>query len=126
MENFSVILRQTLEDRGITQKFLADKAGTTEATISRYILGRNHPDAGIIIKIAQALDVSMDYLCGLTDNMTPKESLGPELQLLIRCYTRADERDKGTIWHMLERYMTSEEKDRPISSYFGVKTGSRG
>ena len=115
---FSTILRELLSSRGISQKWLADEAETTEATISRYMAGKTQPEINIVVKIANALRVSVDYLCGLTDSPTPKESLGPELHLLMRCYDRADAHDKKTLWTILERYMTAEEKERPISSIF--------
>ena len=38
--NFSNILRELLASRGVSQKWLADEAKTTEATISRYIAGK--------------------------------------------------------------------------------------
>ncbi len=115
---FSNILRELLSSRGISQKWLADEADTTEATISRYIAGKNQPEINIVVRIAKALRVSVDYLCGLTDSPTPKESLGPELHLLMRCYDRADSHDKKTLWTILERYMTLEERERPLSSSF--------
>ena len=120
MDNFtfSTILRELLSSRGISQKWLADEAETTEATISRYMAGKTQPEINIVVKIANALRVSVDYLCGLTDSPTPKESLGAELHLLMRCYDRADAHDKKTLWTILERYMTTEEKERPISSSF--------
>jgi transcriptional regulator with XRE-family HTH domain len=124
---FANTLRELLTSRGISQKWLADEAKTTEATISRYISGKNQPEINIVINIAQALNVSMDYLCGLSDSPTPKESLGAEMQLLMRCYSRADTHDKKTIWTILERYMKADEKESPISSSFtedwNVRTG---
>jgi transcriptional regulator with XRE-family HTH domain len=114
--HFSYTLRDILNSRGASQKWLAEEAKTTEATISRYIAGKNQPEISIVSNIAQALNVSMDYLCGLCDTPTPRESLGAELQLLLRCYGRADSHDKKTLWTILERYMTSEEKERPMSS----------
>lgn len=124
---FSYTLRELLASRGISQKWLADEAKTTEATISRYIAGKNQPEINIVVNIAQALNVSMDYLCGLCDTPTPKESLGAEVHLLMRCYDRADAHDKKTIWTMLERYMTAGEKDSPISSSFtGTGTARTG
>ena len=122
---FSATLREILNSRGISQKWLADEAKTTEATISRYVAGRNQPEINIVVNVAKALGVSMDYLCGLTDTMVPKESLGQEIHLLLRCYDRADTHDKRTMWTLLERYMTPEEKERPISSSFTETTGSR-
>jgi transcriptional regulator with XRE-family HTH domain len=124
---FAGLLRDILNSRGINQKWLADETGATEATISRYMAGKHQPEINIVVAISKALGVSMDYLCGLTDLQTPKESLGAELHLLMRCYKRADIRDKKIMWTMLERYMTAEEKEGPFSSSFAekpdVKTG---
>jgi transcriptional regulator with XRE-family HTH domain len=124
---FSSILRDMLQSRGISQKWLAVEAATTEATISRYISGQTQPEINIVVRIAKALRVSVDFLCGLTDSPIPKESLGAEIMLLMRCYDRADAHDKKTLWTILERYMTAAEKDSPISSSFDgsgtVRTG---
>ena len=122
---FSSIVRELITSRGISQKWLADEAETTEATISRYVSGKTQPEINIVVKIAKALKVSVDYLCGLTDSPIPKESLGAELQLLMRCYERADKHDKKTLWTILERYMTPAEKESPISSSFDGKGAAR-
>ena len=115
---FATILREHIKSRGINQKWLADEASTTEPTISRYLKGVNQPEINIMVRIAKALNVSVDFLCGLTNLPSPKESLGLENHMLIRCYERADNRDKKIIWSILEGYMTSEEKESPFS--FGI------
>ena len=113
-------LREIIKSRGINQKWLADRAETTEPTISRYLKGATQPEINIVMRVAKALDVSMDYLCGLTNLPEPKESLGLENYILIRCYERSDSRDKKIIWSVLEGYMTSEEKENPFSSGIDV------
>ncbi|MCL1986710.1 MAG: helix-turn-helix transcriptional regulator [Firmicutes bacterium] len=118
---FSNILRELLDTRGISQKWLADMADATEATISRYVAGKVQPEINIVVRIAEALNVSVDYLCGLTDMPIPKEKLGPELNLLMQCYNRADMHDRKTIWTMLERYMKPNEKENPMSTTFEGK-----
>ena len=107
-------LRELIKYRGINQKWLADNAETTESTISRYLKGENQPEINIVMRIAKALNVSMDYLCGLTNMEVPKESLSAEQIVLLRCYDRADARDKKTIWTILERYMTEAEKESDL------------
>ena len=102
---FSKILRNLLDSRGVSQKWLAEEAETTEATISRYVSGKTQPEITIVVKIPSALRVSMDYLCGLTNMPTPKESLDTDLQLLLHCYEKADPRDRKIIWTILERHM---------------------
>ena len=103
--SFRSILKDQLNFRGMTQKQLAGEIGTTESTISRYISGIHTPDITVAAKIAEALGVSVDYLCGLTDIPSSKESLGAENLSLMRCYNKADDRDKKVIWAILEIYL---------------------
>ena len=51
MKNFSNILYNLLKQRGMTQKLLAEKAHTTEATISRYLSDtKRMPRADLVIR----------------------------------------------------------------------------
>ena len=59
-------IRNILEERGISQKQLANTVGVTPATLSRWITGETEPPAlGIIAEMAKALNVSADYLLGM-------------------------------------------------------------
>jgi transcriptional regulator with XRE-family HTH domain len=49
-------------ERKITQKQLAELTGLTEAGISRYISGQRLPRIDILLKIADALGCTLDYL----------------------------------------------------------------
>ena len=100
MHNFSTILYNILKQRGITQKTLAEMAHTTEATM---------PRADLVVSIANALDVSTDYLLGLTSNPA-RVMLSKENDDLIRYYSCASESDKKVIWAVLEKYKTTEYK----------------
>ena len=64
-------LRRKLD---ITQKQLAEKAGITEASLSRYENNLREPKAEIIIKLAIALETSADFLLGRTNNPSPGTS----------------------------------------------------
>lgn len=108
--SFSDNLSRIMEARGINQKWLADEAHTTEATISRYVNGVHKPNIDIIVDIAKALGVSVDYLLGLTSVATSKEERNPEFRLLTSCYDKSSDRDRKLIWGILEEYMTSEER----------------
>ena len=110
MINFSENLSQIMKARGINQKWLADAANITEATISRYVNGVHKPNIDIVVDIAKALGISVDYLLGLTSVSAYKEERNPELYLLTSCYKKATERDRKLIWGILEDYMTAEEK----------------
>lgn len=61
---FTKRLNQTLQKQNITQKQLSELTGITEQSISRYVNGSRTPGTPELIKIADALDVSIDYLLG--------------------------------------------------------------
>ena len=62
-------LKRAIKLRGYTQEKLAEKCGITEVTLSRYVRGGREPRAGAIRKIAEILNVSADWLLGLSDEM---------------------------------------------------------
>ena len=72
---FSNRLSEAIEARGVTQKWLAEKSFTTEATISRYVKQVNNPAVlTILADIARALEVSSDFLIGLTNIPDEKDT----------------------------------------------------
>lgn len=68
MENkYSIRLKNLLEELNIKQNELAQKSQVTEATISNYISGKQLPKLGVVERIADTLNVSVDYLLGKSD-----------------------------------------------------------
>jgi transcriptional regulator with XRE-family HTH domain len=64
MKEFGNRLYTCLFDFGWTQKRLADETGITPVSIGRYINGQRTPKLSDAIRIADALCVSLDWLCG--------------------------------------------------------------
>lgn len=56
----------------LSQTDLAKKVGTIAVTIGRYERSEIKPSIDIATKIADALDVSLDYLVGSTDEVLEK------------------------------------------------------
>lgn len=67
MENLRIIR----DKRNITQLNLSVKIGVAQETISGYEMGKSFPSADILIKMADTLNTSVDYLLGRTDNDRP-------------------------------------------------------
>lgn len=65
--SFGQRLKKVLAERGMMQKELAEKIGVNEMAISRYIHGGRMVSVSILIDICKALNVSADYLLGLTE-----------------------------------------------------------
>lgn len=110
MADFSTRLKDIIEAKGISQAWLAEKAETTEATISRYISGVHKPNLEIVAKIAKALNVSIDYIMDLSLSPAPYAEPEKDIVILANAYRRADSDHRNILWSVLDMYLTPEEK----------------
>ena len=62
LEQFGENLERMIRECGYSQRELADQAGISESTLSRYIHGMQVPRATILVNIAYVLDCSLDDL----------------------------------------------------------------
>ena len=61
---FGEILENTLKEKGMTQKQLAEKANITESAVSHYVKGDREPRGATIGAIAGVLGVTAGFLLG--------------------------------------------------------------
>ena len=59
------------KERNLSQNVLAEKLNVTRKTVIDWESSRCLPSFDSIIALAYALDVSTDYILGLTDDPTP-------------------------------------------------------
>jgi transcriptional regulator with XRE-family HTH domain len=71
MEN-KTKLKEIRESRGISQRELARRVGTSSSLISRYEKGTSMTDE-TIKKMCKALEVNADYFLGLTEENNEKD-----------------------------------------------------
>ena len=116
-ENLRTVIRQ----RGVTQGWLAEKADTTEATASRYLTGVHSPRIELIARMAMALNVSVDYLLGLSESSIPNQPPTPEMRAIISSYSRANTFTRKMVWMQLEPAMTDDEKSA-MPEFIDTKT----
>ena len=67
-------IRALREDRDMTQSQIAELLKVGQKTYSDYELGKTRIPVDSLILLAELYDVSMDYICGLTQirNAFPK------------------------------------------------------
>ena len=65
---FSESLKRFRKEHHLTQKEIADAIGIQKNAYQAYEYGKSLPSIGIVAKLADAYDVSIDYLTGRTDN----------------------------------------------------------
>ncbi len=81
MENLRYIRKQ----KGLSMKALGDIIGVAESTISLYETGKRQPDNDTLIKLANTLNVSTDYLLGLDSNLSSlreSQSFGTKINVV--------------------------------------------
>lgn len=76
LETFTKRLNEMIKEKGISQRELADRAHVTEVSMSRYVNGARPPRIDAMGRMEQALDTTMDYLCGISDEKEKRESHG--------------------------------------------------
>lgn len=95
-KSFSSRLRFCLEHYDMTASDLSAKTRITEATITNILSGQIAPDLQDLLLIAGTLDVSSDFLLGLSDI--------PEDKILVQSYSAATPNDRILIWAILKKY----------------------
>ncbi len=69
---FAARLRQARQAKGLSQAALAETVGTRQSQISRNENGRRLPDSETLCRLADALELTTDYLMGRTDDPDPR------------------------------------------------------
>ena len=75
---FGARLKEIRKAKNMSQAELAEAVGTSQSRIADYEAGKTFPTVPVIIRIAKFLNVSADYLLGLTDNPQPWNNDLPE------------------------------------------------
>lgn len=87
--DFGERLRQCRDKKGYTQKFVAEKIGIKNNTLSSYESGKRQPDYEILKKLSDLYEVTIDYiLTGNKSTNSPdemwKEFLDPKTQVFFK------------------------------------------
>jgi transcriptional regulator with XRE-family HTH domain len=87
-------IRQLREAQGYTRRELSDKIGMTEMQIIRYESGKSDATGEALTRLAAVLNVSTDYLLGITDVPTPNlnREFTPDELAVIDAWRRGDYR----------------------------------
>ena len=69
MNRLSMHLKEVRKAKCLTQDELAEKADISRVMVSRYESGTVIPTVDVLVRIADALDVSTDYLLGRPEHI---------------------------------------------------------
>ena len=115
--SFGSRLNEALEARGMRPVDLANKADISEATISQYRSGYAKPKYERIVRIADALNVSLPWLMGADVPMEKDRTIPPLKHLGIE----VDAKDESFVDRALRYYQIYEslspEKKAAFENY---------
>jgi transcriptional regulator with XRE-family HTH domain len=99
--DFNNKMIQTRKDKNLSREQLGKLIGTSGAIIGRYERGDMKPSIEIAAKIAEALEVSLDYLVGSSAIVVKDKKMLYRLELLESISTE----DKNTILKVVDSYL---------------------
>jgi transcriptional regulator with XRE-family HTH domain len=111
---FKENLKSELAYKDMLVKELAQKAGISRHTLDNYLNVREHlPTIDVAVKIAQALDVSVEYL--VTGKETPQASIpmNQETIKLVQSYNMLNENDRKIVTEHIQLLMKYRRKNTP-------------
>ena len=98
---FKENLKSELEYKGLLVKELAHKSGIKKQTLDNYLSTHNSiPNAEIAVKIAKALDTSVEFLITGEKSKT-NNSEDPDVNELISKYKKLPEEKKAALLQMV-------------------------
>ena len=68
-------IRDLREDRDLNQTAVAKMLGMSQTGYSKYETGENDIPTGVLIKLAQFYGTSVDYILGLTNDISPYKKI---------------------------------------------------
>ena len=96
--DFKANLRAELDYLGLTVKELSSKTGIAKGTLDCYLGVRTSmPPADIAIKIANALDVTVEYLVLGQDSKKSEKILDQNIRSIVNILVELNEKDIETI-----------------------------
>ena len=90
-------LKKIRNEKNITQVRLSIAAEVSQETISAYESGKAMPSVDTLIKIADFLDVSIDYLLGRTDNPLVNTSIKNNDNEIINIFNKLNKEQKEDV-----------------------------
>ena len=99
-------IKQLRKEAGWSQGDLGGRIGTDSQRVSRYENGRITPSVDALVRIAEALDVSIDYLLVEDAPRRPLHVADAALAARLADLAELAEDDRASLLHMLDALVT--------------------
>ncbi len=103
-------LKNLRHKKGVSQAALAEAVGVSQQSVNKYENHSIEPDIGVLIKIAEYFNTSVDFLIGHTDidrviEMVQPHDLNADEFALIEKYRRLSVKEKESVRLVIENYL---------------------
>lgn len=105
-------LRHLRDEKGLTQRYLADAINVSQSTIALYEGGKRDPDPDTLDKLAQYFHVSTDFLLGRTSTRAPAETMADDIQLAARGMENLPPEDRKFILDYIKVKTAQHNEDK--------------
>jgi transcriptional regulator with XRE-family HTH domain len=106
MSVFADRLKQVLKEKRIQQKELAMKLGISDRTVNSYCNGKSFPSLDALGEICRILDVSSDFLIGITDDFKRLEDkpddVSGDILMIRRSYVAMTDKERELIRELVQ------------------------
>jgi len=107
---FKARIKQARTQKGYSQKELAQEVGVHVTNISRYERGENRPTAEVLSRLAEVLEVSVDFLMmGSVDQAASDSISDRELLQQFRRVEKLPQDKKHLIKEFLDAFLLKNE-----------------
>jgi transcriptional regulator with XRE-family HTH domain len=96
-------IRATRRERGLTQDDLADQVGVSRSAVAQWETGRTGQVTGNLSRIADALEVNVEYLMHGDDKRAAGEVRQGDELALLRLYRECDPEDRQILLRTARR-----------------------
>lgn len=83
-------LREARRQRGLSQDELATAAGLKQSAVSHYESGRRTPSVEHLVRLAEALEISVEFLIGVESSPSYSGGVSAELASLLEKLPKKD------------------------------------
>lgn len=96
-------IREARRDRGVTQDELADQVGVSRSAVAQWETGRAGQITGNLSRIAEALEVNVEYLMYGDDKRAPGDVRQGDELALLRLYRECEPEDRQMLLRTARR-----------------------
>ena len=108
--NFGERLKKARIEKGLSKSDLAKSIGVHYSQIGRYEDKGAQPAADVLAKLANALEVSSDYLMnGSSDDLANSSLTDKELLNQFKAIEKLSDKDKGVVKVFLDAFITKNK-----------------